>query len=332
MALLRNKITVIVILSSMVACNSNADHKIMQMDGADYLRPSKSFDEDLAASHLFVFQDSIEVYQLPYSSGGPVLGFKKIGSNISDHWGTYGPDEGCIMDSQISRNGDLILLNDFIKKQIWVLSVSGSGLELASGPIDSKIKSQCILPISDNECIYLNPHSFKSGKQRILLSKHGFRPALCLHDRFNYMNVLHGSIATNGNGKYVFVDHITSHIELINESGHQYMVIEKDIMEQQDYHVDSHELVFKGFVCRSFVDVCPYNDGFIALYRPGIFTIDSVDNSEESEVFAFDWEGNQLAHYKINAKVDDLSVSGDGRIVFCWECSSGINRLSCYEL
>lgn len=103
-------------------------------------------------------------------------------------------------------------------------------------------------------------------------------------------------------------------------------------MEQQDYHVDSHELVFNGYVCRSFVDVCPYNDGFIALYRPGIFTIDSVDSSEESEVFAFDWKGSQLSHYKINAKVDDLSVSGDGRVLFCWECSSGINRLSCYEL
>lgn len=332
MALLKTKIALFIILSSIVACRSNADHAIIQMDGTEYLCPSQDFDEGLNASHLFVFYDSLEVYQLPYSSSGPVLGIKKIGETETEYWGKYGKEEGCILESIISRNGNLILLNDFVKRQIWILSFSDSGLEYASGPINSDIKSQCIIPISQQKCIYLNPNSFKTGKQRILTSIEDIQSAPCRKSRFNFMNVLHGFIATNGHGKYAFADHITSHIELINESGHQYKILEKAIMEQQDYYVDSKEIVFSGYVCRSFVDLCSNNDAFYAVYRPGVLSFDTIENEDESEIFVFDWEGNQLSHYVVYARVVDLSLSEDGRFLFCWESSGGINRLRCYEM
>lgn len=332
MALLKNKIALFILLFSIVACKSNADYAIIQMDGAEYLFPSQEYDDSLVASRLYVLHDSLEVYQLPYSSGNPVLCIKKIGKMDVHYWGKYGKEEGCIMESIVSRNGNLILLNDFVKKQIWVLSFSDNGLEYDSGPIDSDINSQCIIPISRQKCIYLNPHSFKTGKQRILTSKEGFQPAHCLKSRFNCINVLHGFIATNGNGKYAYVDHITSHIELIDESGHQYKIIEKADIEQQDYYVDSNEIVFKGYVCRSFVDVCSNNDCLIALYRPGVLTADTIDNVDESELFVFDWDGNQISHYVVNAKVVDISLSKDGRVLYCWESTLGVNRLTRYEL
>lgn len=37
-------------------------------------------------------------------------------------------------------------------------------------------------------------------------------------------------------------------------------------------------------------------------------------------------------NYVVYAKVIDLSLSDDGRYLFCWESSGGINRLRSYEM
>lgn len=331
MAVLRNTICVLLITFTIIGCHSEVEHSIL-MDKACTLYPSEVVDDSISASHVFVLCDSIQVHQLPYLSGGPVLGWKKVGTDSISYWGEYGRRDGRIMSPLVSRNGNMILINDFVKKQIWVLTVTAQGLSNIAGPIDSDIKSQCVIPVSNHDCLYLNPHSFITGRQRVLLSKNNFKPANCIRTKYNCMNVLHGSIATNGRGKIVYVDYVTSHVEILDESGHLETIIEKENLEHQEYYTDSKEIVFMGYVCQSFIDVCPFKNGFAALYRPMIISDKDSINNDESEIYVFDWNGNQCSHYVIRAVVENLSLSYDGRFLFCFESMDGNKKLSVYEL
>lgn len=282
---------------------------------------------------MFMINDEIEVYLLPFHSGEPVICWKTKGEEALQYWGNYGIGEGCLMNSLMTRNENMVLLYDVIKKQIWAISFIESDAVDVCGPMDTNIKSQCIIPITDKKGMYLNPNSFKAGRKRILQTEEGYQMFGCRKSRHNYINVLLGTIASDeSNQNLVYADRVLSRIEFMDERHHKKNIVSKESLEEQKYYVDSQEVTFSGSVYQSFVDICAYRKGVAVVYRPGIIYFDREEVPQWSDVFLFDWKGSTLARYRIDAEVINISLSYNGNCMWCYENKLGNKQVTFYEL
>lgn len=282
-------------------------------------------------SNVFVVNDTVKVSLMEYSRGQNVLDVRHLGGDEGEGILTYGPDDGELMSAIPGRHDGMLLIQDFVKDEIHVIDLSSLDDIKISKAYASNIHSQAIVPMSMDWGVFLNASS--KQRKRILKTAADFKyPGR--KPKPDRINVSHGSIVANeGADRYAFLDRIQSRIEIYDGYGRIKNLIQKKTLEDQQYDIDKEGYpVFLNSFYQSFTDGCEYNDGFVALYRPGCISPQSENLSPWSYILFFDWYGNILKSYKKTSSIMNLSISQDGSHIFLFEEGPFGRRLCTYAI
>lgn len=345
MELLTRRMTFMLVAAIMtVSCSINDDTSVISMDdlteSSVHLRGiiCKTLPDSLTTT--FIICDSVVVSQRHYHEGDHVLGLTYINDTSFLWFGQYGIEEDRMMNSLVTRCENRVLLYDIVKEKITVIDVS-TGIDNPSIiSYDTGLSTQYVLPVTMRKGLFLAHESFKGKRRRVRTTGDEYQPDRHNVGRYDAFNVVLGELAcSNVRNRSVFADRVDSKVEILDTDGKllkRIMFISQGDKERQQYSKDESEGVtyytFLGSVKQSFTDVC-CNDSTIALlYRPGLITPSSVSISDHPYVVLMDWDGNVRATYVMDDEFDRISITSDGRCLFCFSSREGGNSVMRYDL
>lgn len=341
--LIRRHAVLLMMVQVILSCTRSVEEISVDMEGilSTPCRITESYRRPLPEDvlHAYLLCDSIVVCHNDYQNGAPVLGLSSIRDTSITWHGRYGLEDGMMMNSLSSRNGNRVLLYDFVKKGITVMDLS-SGIERPDTySYNTALKSQCIIPVSHENGIFLNPDSFKGKERRIRRTEDGF-----LYNggrsRFNAFNVVLGGLAYSPrNGTVIYADRVEPTVEILDSGGRlSRRIMFKDTTsdEPQQYSMDKDDGMdsysFLGKVKQSFTDVCCTDNNVALLFRPGIITPTSTSVSDMSYVIVMDWDGDNMKVLHLDEDVVNISLSSDGKSLFSFSSGEDGNYLTQYDI
>ena len=188
-----------------------------------------------------------------------------------------------------------------------------------------------IAPVTMNRGVFLNASSKK--KRRIIATDSDYRyPGRV--PKSDMINVSHGTIVINEEiGRCALLDRIHSRIVIFDGHGRKMHVLRTRNLEDQQYDTDKEgRSVFLNSICQSFIDGCEYDNGFAALYRPGIISPQSGNQSPLTYILMLDWSGQIVKSFHISSSVQNVSLSRDGSRLYLFEEGAEGKRLATYEI
>lgn len=303
-------------------------------EGSVGLDGSSSFAIEVpeGTSNVFVINDSTIVSLEDYMSGGDVFHVSRLEDDDRIHGVlNYGQENGALLSVIPGRHDGRLLVQDFVKSEVRVIDFSDPDTAIVSPNYPTDIHSQAMVPVSMDKGVFLNESS--KLKKRMLATATCFKypGRMPIND---LGNISRGTIViSKDNGRYAFLDRVYSRIELFDSDGRMIQTIRKEELENQLYDTDTRGFpVFLNSYCQSFIDGCEYDEGFAALYRPGIITPQLENLSPLSYILLFDWSGHIIKSFHVASSVMNVSISRDGSSLYLYEKSSGGNRLSRYAI
>ena len=220
-------------------------------------------------------------------------------------------------------------------------------MELSSGTETAEtfsyktdLKSQYIIPVGNKEGLFLNPYSFGGKEIRFERTKDDFMTKKKGHPGFDAFNVVLGSLTCSPkNGHVIYANRVEPEVEIFDSDGkliRRLKFHDERLYEPQQYYTDkghgTDSYCFLGKVKQSFIDACGSDDCIALLFRPGVITPTSTAVSAVSYIIVFDWNGDNVRGCSLNENISTISLSSDGKSLYCFSSSEQGKQLIKYYL
>lgn len=230
-------------------------------------------------------------------------------------------EDGKFMPSIVYRHNDTLLINDVIKRNIYVVSVGDllSGRRCPPVAVNVKWSANGILPYR-GRFLFLNSECFpevqdeyrKDGPRFVFTdSSYYYEPP---QSRYATASVVGGKYDISwSKGRIIFADNDVNRIEVYDTDlnplrillGRNRFTPEYACVESGDGYI----FAFTGEICEAYRSVASTEDYIYLLYMDSIRKEDEDRDDFCSYVLRLDWDGNIVTSYRLGAYVKSFSVS-----------------------
>lgn len=230
---------------------------------------------------------------------------------------------GALLSSTSCRNGDEMLIYDFIKHDVYAFSLESIVKQKHPNISKSVVDFSCqyLLPYKDSSFIFLNPLYFPLKNKQFPSQ----RNQLCLSDgthfdfpnnyKYDYFNVTRGFFIINWyRDRLVYFDAYYHRIDFYSTSLEHLLTLEDPSQDVASYTIINYNEkvqgpVFSSFIPETFLDVA-YNKDYIYVAYSGQVIIDDFRREIfQSIIYKLTWDGVFVASYDCNLHVKSLSSS-----------------------
>lgn len=235
-----------------------------------------------------------------------------------------------LLSSTTCRNGDIFVVHDFIKSNVYAYDVNN----ILNGDRTPYIKhinfsTQYLLPYQDTSFIFLNPYCFaaeprtwNNSKKRFCVSSGGSYKFNSSY-KFDPYDVTRGVfIMDSTHNRIVYFDAHLNRIEFYDYYQRPIRTLLGPGYDNIKYgSVDFQEqvkgIVFIGSIPETYLEVTYNEDYIFAAYSGGTIQPDNNRVVFKSFVFMFSWDGELLNSYQCDLHIKTLSSSlENNRVVY----------------
>lgn len=247
----------------------------------------------------------------------------------------YGSEKGEALLPFFTKSQHQLLMYDPVKKMAGIIDIPiiSNSVDYHPTLFHTNIFSQEIIPFK-KRLLFLNPNSFDGKAPRVIISDRNWNYVERHKYSFDASNVVDGSLQYNSSkGRIAFLADYIPVVEIMNENG----VLLKRIHFphsicdfEKVYHksVGITEYLYPYCSSPSFPDYSfcgsDSNENYIAcIYWRDDWTY---------AILILDWEGHIIDGFNPVSKVKQISISSDGKRVFCWEAEENNGVLREYAI
>ena len=263
---------------------------------------------------------SVLVEILEKRMGGPVVRIRDLKTGKVREMYEYGGKKSCLLSVQSHISGEILLLHDYIKKELYWVNVDKALGDSAYCPKSRKVylETQYIIPWKRNSILFLNPSSLNIGEKRFLTSRWPYYHKPSASDAMRNFNITHGFLYHDQlHDRVCYADQHIGMIEFWRNSTKTVILL--DTGDPPAYsEMKNGSRIFRGGIPYSFISGAASNDRIALLFDPckmirGVKTGYQLDYPI---VLIFDWDGNLLVSMEIDceARPNSVSISKDGHV------------------
>lgn len=282
--------------------------------------------ENVHKTSVFVISDTIllvENNDSRLTHGDDMYYFFDLTKGEYEPFLKYGSGNGDLLSSTSCRNGNEMLIYDFIKHDVYVFNLDSILTQKHPNVSKSAVDFSCqyLLPYKDSSFLFLNPlffplknKQFTSHRDQFCLSSGGHYE-FSKNYKYDYFNVTRGFFIIDWNhdrlvyfdSYYHRIDYYTTALEhLFTLEDHSQDVASFTIIK---YNEKDQGLVFSSFIPETFLDAA-YNDDFIYVAYSGQVIIDDFRREVfRSIIYKLSWDGVLVESYDCDLHVKSLSSS-----------------------
>ena len=282
------------------------------------LREVGTFNDKTTMS--YVADNSILVEILETKMGGPVVLLRNLHSGKTRALYKYGSGRKQLLAVQPHLDGNKLLLNDFIKKEVYIVDINKALRRKHYCPRSTKVKveTQYMIPGRGKSIMILNPASFDSGVARSVTVKRPYVYKQKDSEAMHAFNVMHGILLRNAmNEGYCYIDQHEGLLEFW-ETGEKLVTrIHVETPYKAEYReINNGSLIFRGGIPFSFLAGAANKERIALLFDPHKMVRGERTGYKRPLVLFFDWEGNSCGTLEVSGDVrpNAISLSDDGRL------------------
>lgn len=315
--------------SEMAGTLASAVKTTAQLLQSDTLRFSQ---ELIHANKYYVYQDTVLVVINRATEKVPFVEFYHMtdGNRLLDRRIPQGKGPGEMLQVFAYLNGNMLQINDFVRKQIALINMDS----LLQDPMNYRIPSFAQYQVFsfgktqwiDGKWVFENPYAFKNEKigiknqtKRLLVGDQTTTMEDFGKYQYQTVNVSQGLLFANRDKNRVV--YAALHYPIIEFYDSQISLFKTiwgpDDFSDQQFVIVQGEVIFKRTIPCAYKAYC-YTEDFICLAYSG----EMMNFREKSEkdlhswIFRFDWDGNFVDSYYCPSHITALSVGSDGKTLY----------------
>lgn len=255
---------------------------------------------------------------------------EKIGSYYP-----YGSEIGEVLLPFFTKSQHQLLMYDPVKKMAGIIDIPVILYSVDYHPMlfHTNIFSQEIIPFK-KRLLFLNPNSFDGKAPRVIISDRNWNYVERHKYSFDASNVVDGSLQYNPSRKKIaFLADYIPVIEIMNENGDlirrihfPHSVCDFETVYHSNSNITEYLYPYRSsptFPDYSFCGSDSNEDYIACIYWREDWTY---------VILILDWEGHIIDGFNPVNKVIQISISSDGKRVFCWESEENNSVLREYAI
>jgi len=256
----------------------------------------------------------------------------------------YGDRDSCFLSSIVSISNGYFVIYDYVKNLIFTIPISKLK-DPGSVPQERhwEVSTQQASLYGGDTLIGINPNCFDNEKLGIHKDANRFifsdkvKSNKQLKSKINTYNAVHGSFICNKDkDRLAYFDLDAPLAEFYDYACRPIKVVKGLADYPFSYEIvvrnKKKEACLSDYLPYAYTRIC-YNDSYIYALFCGKSFADNKDYSKaERYVVKYDWNGNLVSAFRINAPVQDISCSEKNDLIYYSVKENGMLKVYKYEL
>lgn len=241
----------------------------------------------------------------------------------------YGKVEGEMLMVDYSAGSGTVILYDFVKNIITSIDINRAASQNDYKPVfrNQRVMTQERIPFEEGKLLCLNPYSYKDSEPRFIITDDNGDYIFKKHN-YDSFNVVDGTLLYNKENETIaFLSLYSPYIEFSHLKSNE---IERlAIPRTEEINVKGikngkiTEYYFLNHVPLCFVGGDSNDDYIIGAY---------LDEDKNSYLVITDWQGHQVKSFRIEGRVNSVSITDSGEFAYCLSTIGEKTLLIKYEL
>ena len=245
----------------------------------------------------------------------------------------YGADEDYLLGASSIIHNDTLIVYDYIKRYIYMMNLNRNSFDnnIYISKKKTNILTQYFL-LHKNSIIIQNPYCFMNGPRcfrndgkRFIVSDYNYNYNERIKYRYDTFNVVRGQFVLNWSKKRIFYadaytaayELYTADMKLLSKFSLPLDIPSAEYIRYK-YNSKTTGIIFKGEIPEAFTALCATDDYIYTLFSGESIKDDQDRTNFHSYLIIFDWDGNPISVYNINAHGISISVPENNDCIYIY--------------